>query len=66
MVMEVNMSAYVRRAPDKKRMPVKARRTFVIAEQSARLWRETNQAALESSNAYVDQHGLPLAKYRSF
>ncbi len=37
-----------------------------VAEQRARLWRETNQAALESSNAFVEQHGLPLAKYRSF
>jgi antitoxin CcdA len=37
-----------------------------VAEQRALLWRKTNQAALESSNAYVTQHGLPLAKYRSF
>jgi len=37
-----------------------------VAEKRAQLWREANQAALESSNAYVEQHGLPLAKYRSF
>jgi len=37
-----------------------------VAEQRALRWRESNQAALDSSNAYVEQHGLPLAKYRSF
>ncbi|MDP3031004.1 MAG: type II toxin-antitoxin system CcdA family antitoxin [Rhodocyclaceae bacterium] len=37
-----------------------------IAERRASLWLEENRAALESSNAFVEQHGLPLAKYRSF
>jgi antitoxin CcdA len=37
-----------------------------IAERRAALWLEENQSALESSNAYVEQHGLPLARYRSF
>lgn len=37
-----------------------------IAERRAALWLEENQAALESSNAYVEQHGLPLAQYRGF
>jgi antitoxin CcdA len=37
-----------------------------IAERRAALWLEENRAALESSNAYVEQHGLPLARYRSF
>ncbi|MCF8107776.1 MAG: type II toxin-antitoxin system CcdA family antitoxin [Desulfohalobiaceae bacterium] len=27
---------------------------------------EENRAALESSNTYVDRHGLPLAKHRGF
>ena len=36
-----------------------------VADKLVLLWREDNQAALESSNAYVEQHGLPLAKYRS-
>ncbi len=31
-----------------------------IAECRAALWPEENQAALESSNAHVEQHGLPL------
>ena len=30
------------------------------------LWLEANRAALDSSNAYVDQHGLPLARHRQF
>jgi len=37
-----------------------------IAEKRAAMWLESNQSALESSNAYVEQHGLPLARYRSF
>jgi len=37
----------------------------VAARQEA-LWMQSNQAALESSNAYVDRIGIPLAKYRNF
>lgn len=37
-----------------------------IAEKRAEIWLKNNQSALESSNAYVEQHGLPLARYRSF
>ena len=37
-----------------------------VAERQAQLWLEANQAALESSNAYVEKYGLPLAKYRGF
>ena len=37
-----------------------------IAERRAALWLEENQTALESSNAYVEQQGLPLAQYRGF
>ena len=37
-----------------------------IADRRADLWLAENRAALDSSNAYFDKHGLPLAKYRSF
>ena len=37
-----------------------------IAERRAALWLNENRGALESSNAYVENRGLPLAKYRSF
>lgn len=37
-----------------------------IAERRAALWLEENRSALESSNAYVERSGLPLAPYRSF
>ena len=37
-----------------------------VAEKQAVLWLEQNQAALDSSNTYVERHGLPLAKYRGF
>lgn len=34
--------------------------------KSAAAWLEQNQEALESSNAYVENYGLPLAGYRMF
>ncbi len=37
----------------------------VAAKQEA-IWMLANQSALESSNAYVERHGLPLAKHRNF
>lgn len=37
-----------------------------LTEKRAELWLAENRAALESSNAYVDRHGLPLAQYRGF
>jgi post-segregation antitoxin (ccd killing protein) len=33
---------------------------------SAEAWLVYNQAALESSNAFVRETGLPLAKFRNF
>ena len=29
-------------------------------------WLEENREAIEASNAWVEKHGLPLAKYRQF
>ena len=37
-----------------------------IAKVRAQLWREENREAIASSNAYVEKHGLPLARYRQF
>lgn len=37
-----------------------------LTERREALWIEENRAALESSNTYVDRHGLPLAKHRGF
>jgi len=37
----------------------------VAAKQEA-IWLQANQAALESSNAYVDRSGIPLARHRNF
>jgi len=37
-----------------------------VADKRAQLWLQANQAALGSSNAHVDQHGLPLARHRQF
>ena len=37
-----------------------------VAKTRADRWREENREAIESSNAYVEKHGLPLARYRLF
>jgi antitoxin CcdA len=37
-----------------------------IAELRAKRWLEENREAIESSNAYVEVHGLPLAKHRPY
>lgn len=37
-----------------------------VADEKAKRWLEENKEALESSNRYVEKHGLPLAKYRLF
>jgi antitoxin CcdA len=37
-----------------------------IADARAKAWREENKVAIESWNEYVEQHGLPLARYRQF
>ena len=37
-----------------------------VAEKRAELWLAANRAALDSSNAYIEQNGLPLAGYRGF
>jgi antitoxin CcdA len=37
----------------------------VKAERDAR-WKQENQAAIESYNAWVRKNGVPLARYRQF
>ena len=37
-----------------------------VAKSRAERWQEENREAIEYWNAYVDEHGLPLAKYRQF
>ena len=36
------------------------------ASAKVKRWREENSRAIDSSNAYVEEHGLPLDKYRQF
>jgi len=40
--------------------------TRAVAEKRAEIWLKENLEAIESSNAYVEKHGLPLEKYRMF
>ena len=37
-----------------------------VAAEKARLWKIENRAAIESWNAYVEEHGIPLAEFRQF
>jgi antitoxin CcdA len=37
-----------------------------VADEKARRWSEENLEAMLSCNAWVEEHGLPLAKYRMF
>lgn len=37
-----------------------------IAQEKARRWLVDNAEAIASSNAYVEEHGLPLTKLRQF
>ena len=37
-----------------------------VARRRQERWLAENQGALESSNAFVEQQGLPLAQYRNF
>ncbi|THD36745.1 MAG: post-segregation antitoxin CcdA [Sphingomonas sp.] len=38
----------------------------VVRAERRRRWIEENREAMEASNAYVAENGLPLAKYRMF
>ena len=37
-----------------------------VAARQAELWLRDNQHALQSSNAYVEKNGLPLARFKNF
>jgi len=37
-----------------------------VAEAKAKAWQRENAAAVASSNAWAEAHGLPLDKYRQF
>ena len=37
-----------------------------IREAKENRWKSENTDAIESSNSFVDKHGLPLDKYRPF
>jgi antitoxin CcdA len=47
-------------------LAAEARSSYHTADGSTRRWREENHGALLSCNAWVEEYGLPLAKYRMF
>ena len=40
--------------------------TKAIAEKRAAIWQKENREAIESSNTYMEKHGLPPEKCRMF
>lgn len=39
---------------------------MAIAHEKKNRWLQENQSAIQSSNLFVEENGLPLAKYRTF
>jgi antitoxin CcdA len=39
---------------------------LAVADEKSRRWKQENREAIQSMNDYVEQHGLPLEKYRQF
>ncbi len=37
-----------------------------LKAEKERRWREENAGAIEASNRYVEQYGIPLARHRKF
>jgi antitoxin CcdA len=37
-----------------------------VSEAKAAAWKKDNEAAIESSNSWIEEQGLPLAKHRPF
>ena len=37
-----------------------------VRARKAAVWLQENHAAIQSSNDWVEQHGLPLERYRQF
>ena len=56
----------MRAMPTKKPPTPIPRPTPEMARKRVDAWLEENRAALESSDAFVKAHGLPLARYRDF
>lgn len=40
--------------------------SLAVQKERDRVWIEENRAGIDSWNAYVARHGVPLAKYRAF
>jgi antitoxin CcdA len=40
--------------------------SYAINERKKAKWLEENAQAIESSNAFVEKHGLPLSTFRNF
>jgi len=38
----------------------------VVLKERERLWRDEHRDAIEGNNRWIDEHGLPLDKYRQF
>lgn len=39
---------------------------MAVAQRRAEIWLKENREAIQSSNDYVEKHGLPLEQFRMF
>jgi post-segregation antitoxin (ccd killing protein) len=51
---------------DNKLPPKRSETDRKLADRQTEFWLIENKEAIESSNAYVAKHGLPLARFRQF
>lgn len=61
--MSIPVKSAPERDPPRKPRPVRSDEERAALEKQ---WREENAEAIAASNRYVEEHGLPLAKYRLF
>ncbi len=64
--LEVDLVAEARRLGISLSRAAEAGLRCAVAEEAKRRWQEENAEGIRQMNAYVEKHGLPLAKYRMF
>lgn len=64
--MAENQAPYGREAGEARPDPQRSAAVQATSDEKARRWAEENREAIESYNAWVEEHGVILAKYRMF
>ena len=66
MTLPVSLVAEARELGVNVSQAAEAGNAHAVARRREEQWLAENREALESSNEYVERHGLPLARYRNF